>query len=112
MATLTLTLVQKIAVANALRPILYDRPGGLVEYYPGHGDQTVADSMQFRCNIGNVQSVRRSLYGRLYLRGPRSAAGGQDSSERMDAMERRIEALTERLASMEVYLSLPGSSDQ
>jgi len=73
----TITYAQRRQVEERLKQVVTvvgDPADQMCKYAPGFGDVRVADEMPFSCSASSVESVRRAVFGRLFVRRPDTGA--------------------------------------
>jgi hypothetical protein len=73
----TLTYPQRRQVEERLKEVLTvlgDPADQMCKYAPGFSDIRVSDEMPFTCTAACVETVRRAVFGKLYVKAPEPSA--------------------------------------
>lgn len=91
----TVSFANRIKIAKFLESVIEPLGEGQCRYRIGWDDASVAESMDFECNNHNVASVRKELYGRLYV------TSSDNTQEVIAELARQITELSARVDALE-----------
>ena len=79
------------------------RVGEFAVYDPGHSDESIAASVDFRCSHHNVATIRKDLIGNF---APRSTASTADQGDRLSRLERALAIMAREIGANSVLVEL------